>query len=336
MQEALFYEKESKSRVRCHLCWHQCLIAPGKRGRCGVRENRDGSLVSLVYGQLVAGGADPVEKKPLYHFLPGTQSYSISTVGCNFTCLHCQNHQLSQYPIERGGGIIGRVQTPAEVVASAGRHHCESISYTYVEPTIFYEFTRDCAELAHQKTIKNIYVSNGYMSSDAVKEMATFLDGVNIDIKAMNDHFYKEVCNARLQPVLDNVRFFYELGVWVEITTLIIPGLNDRKEELRQLATFIVEIDPEIPWHISAFRPMYKMMDCPPATINHLASALQVGKEAGLHHIYMGNVVGAGETTYCPGCGEAVVERRGYTIQNNQLYDGRCPKCNTRIAGCWS
>lgn len=336
MQEAVFYEKEKEGRVRCHLCHHRCVIGPGQRGLCGVRENRDGVLFSLVYGQLVAENVDPVEKKPLYHFLPGTQSYSISTVGCNFKCLHCQNYHISQYPMEHEGAIIGTARTPDEVVSGATRQHCASISYTYVEPTIFYEFTKDCSERAHNKKLKNIYVSNGYMCPEVTREMASFVDGINIDIKSMSDQFYRNVCKARLQPVLDNVKLFYALGVWVEATTLIIPGLNDGEEELQQVATFLAEIDPNIPWHISAFHPTYKMMDRPPTTIEHLELALSVGKAAGLKYIYMGNVVGAGTTTYCPACGLPVVQRSGFDRDNKGLRDGRCAECGAVIAGCWS
>jgi len=336
MKEALFYEKGKEDSVRCHLCHHRCVIGLGQRGLCGVRENRDGVLLSLVYGQLVAENVDPVEKKPLYHFQPGTRSYSISTVGCNFKCLHCQNHHISQYPMEHNGAIAGRARTPDDIVSAAGRKQCASISYTYVEPTIFYEFTKDCSELAHKNNMKNIYVSNGYMCPEVTRELASFIDGINIDIKSMSEQFYHNVCKARLQPVLDNVKLFYTLGVWLEVTTLIIPGLNDGEEELRQVATFIADIDPNIPWHISAFYPTYKMMDRSPTTIEHLNLAFRVGKDVGLHYVYMGNVAGAGATTYCPGCGSPVVERSGFDIENRGLRDGRCLECNAVIAGRWS
>ncbi len=336
MKKARFYEKLDAEKVKCNLCNHHCVIKPGKRGICGVRENQDGTLFSLVYGRLVSENIDPIEKKPLFHMLPGSTSYSISTVGCNFRCLHCQNYQISQYPHLHKGDIVGEERTPEDVVNGAILAGCKSISYTYVEPTIFYEFAYDCAKLAKQKGIKNVFVSNGYMAPEVTKELAEVLDGINIDIKAFTDKFYKEVCKARLQPVLDNVKLMHELGVWVETTTLIIPGWNDSEGELRDIAQFIHSVDPSIPWHVTAFYPTYKMTDKPPTPVSILRRAREIGLEAGLRFVYEGNVPGeGGESTYCPRCKEQLIERFGFSIRKNNMKDGKCPKCGEPIEGVW-
>ena len=259
MHEALFYQPTEGDGVLCGLCHHRCHIAAGHRGRCGVRENREGRLLSLVYGRLVSDNIDPIEKKPLFHFLPGSRSLSIATVGCNFQCLHCQNYQISQYPFLHKGEITGAVRSPQSVVDEAVGSGCASISYTYVEPTIFYEFAYDCAQLAHKQGVKNVFVSNGYITPEPARQIAPFLDGINIDLKAFSEGFYQKVCKARLEPVLENIRLFRELGVWVEVTTLIIPGLNDSEDELRSIARFLKGVSADIPWHVSGFHPTYKI-----------------------------------------------------------------------------
>ncbi len=336
MHEALMYQTEEEGRIVCNLCSHHCHVKPGRRGICGVRENRDGRLYTLVYGRLVAENSDPIEKKPLFHFLPGSRSHSISTVGCNFQCLHCQNYHISQYPHMHGGEITGTPRTPEEVVAMAENSGCASISYTYVEPTIFYEFARDCMELAHGRGLKNVFVSNGYMTAETTRDMAGLLDGINIDVKAFSDDFYRKVCKARLQPVLDTVRLMRELGIWVEVTTLLIPDLNDSEEELRGIATFIRDVDPGIPWHVTAFRPTYKLTDRGATPVATLRRAREIGLEAGLRFVYEGNIPGeGGENTYCPACGEKLITRWGFSIRSNQLRDGRCPQCGEAIEGVW-
>ena len=336
MHEALFYSSDENKKVKCRLCNHFCTIKNGKRGICQVRENQEGRLVSLVYGKIISANNDPIEKKPLFHVLPGTKSYSIATVGCNFRCLHCQNYQISQYPRYNDGEIPGDRMTPSEVVTNAMNAHAKSISYTYVEPTIFYEFAYDCGEIAKKQGLKNIFVSNGYMSKEAATHLAKVLDAINIDLKAFSDNFYKTVCKARLKPVLKTIELMYELGVWVEVTTLVIPGWNDSKEELKQLATFIKKIDPGIPWHVTAFYPTYKMLDRPPTPPETLHLAREIGLEAGLNFVYEGNIPGKGtENTYCPGCKELVIERYGFTILKNYLNEGRCPKCNSLLPGLW-
>ncbi len=337
MKKARFYEKLGDDKVKCQLCNHFCVIRPGKTGICGVRENQQGELVSLVYGKLISENIDPIEKKPLFHMLPGSTSYSISTVGCNFQCLHCQNYQISQYPHLYKGEIPGENRTPEDVANNAILTGCKSISYTYVEPTIFYEFAYDCASHAKKLGLKNVFVSNGYFSAEVAKELSTVLDGINIDIKAFTDKFYKEVCKARLQPVLDNVKRMHDLGVWIETTTLIIPGWNDSEAELREIAKFIYSVSPAIPWHVSAFHPTYKMTDRPPTPLSTLRRAREIGLETGLRFVYEGNVPGeGGESTYCPNCNELLIERFGYRIVKNFLKDGTCPNCGEKIEGVWS
>lgn len=334
MKEAMFYEKHEKKKVKCFLCSHHCVILEGKRGICGVRENRKGILYSLVYGKLISMNIDPVEKKPLFHFYPASTSFSISTVGCNFKCRHCQNYEISQYP-KIHDDIPGDRVTPEEVVNAAARSGCRSISYTYTEPTIFFEFAYDCARLAHEKGISNIFVSNGYTSPEAARAISPFLDGNNIDLKG-DDEFYKKVCGAKLQPVLDTIRLMKELGVWVEVTTLIIPTYNDSEESLSSIIDFIISVDPSIPWHVSQFYPTYKLLDQPRTPVKTLKNARKMGIEKGLKYVYEGNVPGEGsENTYCPGCGELVIERYGYKIIQNRIKGGRCPECTASIHGIW-
>jgi pyruvate formate lyase activating enzyme len=336
MQEALFYDKLEDNKVLCRLCNHHCRIGEGKRGICGVRENRGGTLWSLVYGKIIAEHVDPIEKKPLFHFLPFSSSYSISTVGCNFHCEHCQNYEISQYPHTHGAQIAGRQRTPEEIVAAAKQAGCKSISYTYVEPTIFYEFAFDCADLAHQNGLKNVFVSNGYMGAEVTRELARVLDGINIDIKAFTDKFYRQVCKARLEPVLENVRLMHDLGVWVEITTLIIPGWNDSPDELRKIARFIREIDPGMPWHVTAFHPTYKMLDRPPTSAFLLQQARDIGLQEGLRFVYIGNIPGAkGENTFCPKCDKTIIKRIGFSAVENLVEDGQCPSCGENLEGVW-
>jgi len=336
MQEALFYDKLTEEKVLCRLCHHHCHIANGKRGLCGVRENRDGVLFSLVYGKVVAEHIDPIEKKPLFHFQPRSTSYSIATVGCNFRCEHCQNYEISQYPHTLGADITGQHRSPEAIVEAAEAAGCRSISYTYVEPTIFYEFAADCATLAKERGLENVFVSNGYMGHEVTHSLAPVLDAINIDIKAFTEKFYKQVCKARLAPVLENVRLMHELGVWVEITTLVIPGLNDSPDELRDIARFIKGVSPAIPWHITAFHPTYKMLDRQPTPSHTLQQAREIGFAEGLQFVYNGNIPGAGgEDTLCPACQTVLIKRLGFRIMDRNLVNGRCPSCAQEIAGVW-
>ncbi|MBW1676705.1 MAG: AmmeMemoRadiSam system radical SAM enzyme [Deltaproteobacteria bacterium] len=279
MKEAMLYTPLPGGDVRCNLCNHRCKIKEGKKGICGVRENRDGKLYSLVYGKIVAEHIDPIEKKPLFNFLPGSRAFSIATVGCNFHCKHCQNFHISQYPHEHRGEIIGQDRTPEEIVVAAKDAGCETIAYTYTEPTIFYEFAYDTAVLAQQEGIKNVFVSNGYMSAEAARQLAPYLDAINIDLKAFTDKSYKEICGARLKPVLNTMQLMKDLGVWVEVTTLIIPGLNDGEQELHDIARFVKSVGPEVSWHVTQFYPAYKLLDKPPTPVATLRRAREIGME---------------------------------------------------------
>jgi pyruvate formate lyase activating enzyme len=335
LHEAFFY-KQDKEGVICSLCAHECRVRDGRRGKCGVRSNIGGKLYSHVYGELVAEHVDPIEKKPLFHVLPGTTSYSIATMGCNFHCHHCQNSSISQVVGLPVAGLQGRKVEASAVVTSALRQGCASISYTYVEPTVFFEFAYDCAVEAQRFDIKNIFVSNGYISKIATRKIAPHLAAINIDVKSYRDDFYKKVCGARLQPVLECIQLMRELGVWVEVTTLLIPGLNDTEEEITGIASFLVSVDANIPWHVTAFHPTYRMKDRPPTSAESLKKARWIGLEAGLNFVYEGNVHGgSGENTFCPSCRECVIERRGFSIGTNKLIEGICPQCRTILPGVW-
>jgi len=337
MREALFYRKRGENCVICDLCCHHCRLNDGEYGRCSVRQNISGTLYSLVYGKLIAEHIDPIEKKPLFHFLPGSLSYSISTVGCNFSCLHCQNSSISQPAPFNNDNVPGTDSSSAHVVDKAVENGCLSISYTYVEPTIFFEFAYDCAVLAHDKGLKNIFVSNGFMTEKTTRMLAPKLDGINIDIKSYSEDFYKKICSARLRPVLETVKLMKELGVWVEVTTLLIPGLNDSNEELEKIAKFIHSVDPSIPWHVTAFYPTYKMMDRSPTSHSDLRRAADIGSDAGLNYVYQGNIPGeGGENSYCSSCGAEVINRYGFSIKANRMQNGCCHKCGERIPGVWS
>ena len=336
MKEAMFYEKLEEGRVRCGLCRFRCLIETGKRGHCTVRENRDGILYSLVYGRVVAEQVDPIEKKPLFHVLPGSRSYSIATVGCNFRCLHCQNYRISQ-PEPAGVEYSGSFLAPEAVVERAVAAGCRSISYTYTEPTIYFEYAYETAVLARAAGLKNVFVSNGYITNEALATIAPYLDAANIDLKGFSETFYRDVVGASLSEVLDCIREYRRLGIWLEITTLIIPNRNDAEEELRALAQFIVsELGPGTPWHVSQFYPTYRLTDQPRTPVATLRTARRIGLEAGLRYVYEGNVPGeGGENSCCPWCGGLLIKRYGYIIEKNLISRGTCPGCGRAVDGVW-
>ena len=334
MLEAKLYEKLAGNRIRCHLCAHHCVIADGKRGACRVRENRGGMLYTLVYGQIISQNVDPVEKKPLYHFLPGSLAYSIATPGCNFHCQWCQNWQISQMPRERDI-IIGRKTSPEEIVSNAVITGSRSIAYTYTEPTVFFEYAYHIALLAHLNNIANIFVTNGYMSTDMLEVIHPYLDAANVDLKAFRKTTYHRYVGAGFQPILDNLKLMKQMGIWLEVTTLVIPDLNDDSAELRDAACFISqELGPHTPWHISRFYPGYKMTDRQPTPLSTLQRAQEIGREAGLQYIYPGNVPGASDTV-CPKCGHVLVHREGFWKVESHLKFGACPICGNPIAGIW-
>ncbi len=334
--EAMLYEKLDGEKVRCGLCGHQCVIADGEYGLCRVRQNVAGRLDSLTYGLVVAMSVDPIEKKPFFHYLPGTTSLSIAAPGCNFQCEFCQNWQISQSP-RMSPEVRGQAVSPQQVVSAAVSHDCGSISYTYTEPTVFFEMAYDTARLAHREKLGNTFVSNGYMTPKAIETIAPYLDAINVDLKAFRDETYKRVMKARLEPVLRALRALVAAGVWVEVTTLVVPGMNDSAEELGDIAAFIAEdLGRGVPWHVSRFHGDYKLTEVAPTPIETLELACRIGREAGLRFVYSGNLAGRGEeSTRCPNCGEPLVARQGYVVQGVHLVDGRCSRCGEQIEGVW-
>ena len=335
MKEAYLYEKIDKRRVRCSLCNHRCVIKEGAKGICGVRENREGSLISLVYGKVIARHVDPIEKKPLFHFLPGSRSYSIATAGCNFKCLFCQNADISQMPSDHNR-IWGEDMTPDMIVDDAAATRSATIAYTYTEPTIYFELALDTARLAAKRGVRNIFVSNGYMTEECLKEIYPDLHGANVDLKAFSDTFYKEQCGARLDPVLKTLETMKRMGIWLEVTTLLIPGLNDSKEQLEGLAGFLTALDPFIPWHVSRFHPTYRLTSIPPTPPETIRRAREIGYEAGLKYVYTGNLPGdKGEKTLCHECGKVLIDRHGFCVTKNAIKGQHCPWCSAKIPGVW-
>lgn len=336
MHPARLWRHKEGQTVQCRLCSHYCKLEPDEYGKCGVRANQDGSLMTLVYDTVAAMNVDPIEKKPLYHFLPGTQSFSIGTMGCNLACEFCQNDTLSQSP-KKTHRVQGEKATPEQIVAAAQRYRTASISYTYSEPTIFFELIQDTAALAQTQGLKNVLVTNGFMSPDCLQELGPLVDAANVDLKAFTDEFYTTTCGARLKPVLQNLKHIRDLGWWLEVTTLIIPGLNDDHKELTELVGFIAqELGPQTPWHISRFHPAYHMLDRSPTPLETLNTAYRIGKDAGLQFVYLGNVSGHDSaSTKCPQCGQTVIDRRGFSMSSHHVQHGRCGNCGAEIPGVW-
>ncbi len=332
MKEALLYEKLKNKVVKCNACSHHCLIADGKRGFCGVRENQNGKLYSLVYGKVVASHIDPIEKKPFFHWLPGSYSLSIATVGCNFRCLHCQNYEISQMPRDYNGQILGEEMSPEEIVEIAKKNNLFSISYTYTEPTIFLEFAFETMKLAKKQGLKNNWVTNGYMSNKTLELVGPYLDAANVDLKFFRDDLYQKICGGKLQPVLDSLKWMKKNKIWIEVTTLVIPGYTDLGNQFEDIAKFIKnELGKETPWHISRFYPAYKMINVSPTPPEIIYQAYEIGKKVGLKYVYAGNLPGdQRENTYCPKCGELNIKRIGYEIQRFDK-DGKCRKCKENL-----
>jgi len=333
-KEAVLYEQISNSRVRCRLCAHACVIAPGGVGRCAVRRNAEGRLQTLVYGELAAAQIDPVEKKPFFHVAPGSRAYSIATVGCTFTCAFCQNWDISQAARPDAALPAGQRATPAEIVAQAAAGGCRSIAYTYTEPTVFLEYALDVMRAARERGVLNLFVTNGYMSAAAFDLARPLLDAANIDLKSFRESFYRDVCGARLAPVLETISRMVRAGVWVELTTLVIPGQNDSDAELKDIARFIASVGASIPWHISRFRPDYRTTDIPPTPLARLRRAYEIGREAGLRYVYLGNAAEHLDTL-CPRCGELLIARTGMAAETVRLRGGACPQCGEPQAGLW-
>jgi len=333
MKEVYLYKKLSKDKVQCHTCAHFCIIETGKRGICGVRENIEGKLYALNYGKLIACNIDPIEKKPFFHFLPGSYSLSIATVGCNLRCLNCQNWEISQ-GFKGAKEIPGDNVSPEKIVEMALENKLPSISYTYTEPTIFLEYALDIMKLAKKAGLKNTFVSNGFMSEESAKLVIPYLDANNIDIKGFSDEFYQKNCGARLQPILDTTKLMKKSGVWVEITTLVIPTLSDSDKMFRGIAKWIYkELGSETPWHVSQFSGAisWKLQDIPDTPVETLEKAWKIGKDAGLKYVYTGNIPGLpSEDTVCPKCGTVAIDRTNYIIHRHDE-NGKCPKCGTDL-----
>ena len=333
-KEAMLYEKIEGKKVVCNLCSHYCKIKESDFGLCNVRQNIDDALYTLVYGELIATHVDPIEKKPLYHFLPGSKSFSIATPGCNFKCSFCQNWQISQVKKNELKESTKNYIEPEEIVKRAQNYDCKSISYTYTEPTIFFEYAFDTAKLAKEKSLKNNFVTNGYMSKKALEKISPYLDAANVDLKSFRKEFYNKICKAKLQPVLDTIKEMKKLGIWVEVTTLVVPDQNDSEKELNDIADFILDVGTEIPWHISRFHPDYRYNDSGPTPIKTLEKAYEIGKNHGLKYVYLGNV-SVDTTTVCSNCGKKIIDRNYFGIKQNNIVDGKCKYCNEKVEGVW-
>jgi pyruvate formate lyase activating enzyme len=331
-KEAILYEKLKSGIVHCYLCNHHCKIAESRFGTCGVRQNIEGVLYTLVYAEAMADHIDPIEKKPLYHFFPGSTSYSIATVGCNFRCSFCQNWQISQASKRDGLESGGYKLLPEDIVQNAINNGCKSISYTYTEPTIFFEYAYDTARLAKEKGIFNNFVTNGYMTKEALDKIRPFLDAANVDLKFFKEESYKNICNACLEPVLESIRYMKNIGIWVEVTTLVVPGLNDSLKELAEIAKFIASVGKEVPWHLSRFHPDYQYTDAEPTPVEILQKGKELGKEAGLRYVYLGNVA-EGADTDCYKCGQRLISRGYLYMTKSSLKGNACPKCSTSLDG---
>ncbi len=322
---------ESKEKITCLLCQHYCQLKEGQVGVCGVNKNVHSELKTLVYGHPSALNLDPVEKKPIYHLLPGTTALSLGTVGCNFKCPFCQNWQISQeHSVDTSVNI-----SPQEMVNLAIKHKASSIAYTYNEPTIFYPYAKDIGVLAREQGLKNIFVTNGFESIEVVRDMASWLDAANVDLKSWDDAYYKKVLKGGLEAVKDTLRNMVQEGIWVEVTTLLIEGENDSDSDLQEMAAFIAnELGKHVPWHLSAFHPDYKMQDHASTSLATLQRAKKIAEDAGLEYVYLGNI-SLPEDTYCPECHTLLIQRTGYNVTQNKLIEGYCPKCNREIEGVW-
>lgn len=330
-KQAKFWEKLPDKKVRCALCSWRCVIAPGKVGVCRTRRNEDGELYTLVYGSIISTAVDPIEKKPFYHFWPGSSAFSIAVPGCNFKCLHCQNWAISQVGVE---DVQCEDLPPERVIELAKRYGCKGISVTYSEPTLATEYAIDVGKLAHQEGLYNTYVTNGYITLEALKELRPYLDAANVDVKAFSDTFYKNICGVpSVRPVLETCEWMVKHGIHLEVTYLVIPRENDSSEEIQKFCKWVVEkLGPEVPTHFSRFYPHYKMTDREPTPVETLERALAIAKEEGIRHVYIGNVPGhRGDNTYCPKCGEFLIERYMFDIVRYRLKNHKCPKCNAVI-----
>jgi pyruvate formate lyase activating enzyme len=331
---ASYWEPLPNGFVQCRLCPRTCVVAPGERGNCGVRENRGGTYYTLTYGNPCAIHVDPIEKKPFFHFLPGTTAYSIATAGCNLHCKFCQNWQISQ---SRPEELENYRLAPKDVIEAAIQSGSPSVAYTYSEPTIFFEYMLDCAKLAHERGLKNVYHSNGYINEAPLREICQYLDAANVDLKGFTDDYYRDMSGGSLAPVLQSLKILKEEGVHLEITTLVVPGRNDDPETLAAMCQWIHDnLGPEVPLHFSRFHPEHKLMNLAPTPVETLNRARKIALDAGLKYVYIGNVPGSeAENTSCPNCGRVIVKRVGYSVDLSGLVDGACKYCGAKIDGVW-
>jgi len=350
MKEAQLYTRLENQQVHCQLCAHSCKISEGKFGFCGVRQNISGILYTHNYAKLVAANIDPVEKKPLYHFLPGTLTFSIASVGCNFRCGFCQNWEISQFDPRsltlEGSSLNRRLEgldfinqnlgedfNADKVIKLTQQFNCRSIAYTYTEPTIYFEFALETAKLAKEAGLRNIFVTNGYMSREAISLLSPYLDAANIDLKFFKESSYQRICFAKLSPVLDSIQLLNAAGIWIEVSTLIIPGQNDTPEELTAMAKFIAAVNKDIPWHILSFHADYKFKDYAPTPQRTLKLAYDLGISQGLHYVYVGNFGAWRQDTLCSGCQKLLIKRDGFNILESHLAQNRCIFCQTVLPG---
>ncbi len=332
--EARYWEPLQSKRIECRLCPKKCQVDDLERGYCGVRENRDGKYYTHVYAAPCTVHPDPIEKKPFYHFLPGTRAFSLATVGCNMDCAYCQNWQISQIRPEQ----VEAYYLPPETVADyAVQSDCPSIAYTYTEPVVFYEYMYDCAAVARERGIRSVMVSNGYILEKPLRELCKVLDGIKVDLKSFREKFYQEVCAGELAPVLDALKIIRDEGVWLELVYLMVPTLNDSEAEIEELCAWVhQELGDDVPLHFSRFHPQYRLKHLPATPVRHLERALRIARSAGLNYVYLGNVVGhETESTRCPACEKVVVRRVGYTVLETALNGENCKYCGQKIAGVW-
>jgi pyruvate formate lyase activating enzyme len=335
LREVSFYKKLPDLKIECEICPKKCAIADLERGYCGNKENRKGTYYSLVYGKSCAAHIDPIEKKPLFHYLPATQALSIASVGCNFECKFCQNWRIAQYRPEQ---VESFDLPPEEVVSLALDRKCPTIAYTYTEPVVFYEYMYDTAQRARTKGVGSVMISNGYINEAPLVKLCTQLTGVKIDLKAFTENFYNDYCSGKLEPVLATLKTLKKTNIWYEIVVLLIPTLNDSMGEIRAMCQWIkAELGVTVPVHFSRFHPMYKIKNLPSTPVKTLEQARTIAQDIGLHYVYLGNVPGhEGENTYCPGCGNVLIRRAGFHIVQNTLKAGNCPRCGRAIPGVWN
>ena len=333
--KAMFWERLDEKKVKCVLCPRECEVADVERGYCGVRENQGGEYQTLVYGTLCSGNVDPIEKKPLFHYLPGTTAFSIATAGCNIECKFCQNWRISQFRPEQVESVL---VTPERLITSCKARRSPTIAYTYSEPVVFYEYMHDTAALARQRGVGSVMISNGYIQEKPLRQLCRHLTGVKIDFKAFTEKFYAETCAGHLKPVLATLEILKDIGIWFELVILIVPTLNDSPEEIEQMSKWVLKhLGPDVPMHFTRFHPIYRVTNLPRTPVSTLERCRRIALDAGVHYVYAGNVpMHPGENTYCHSCGQELIRRVGFRVVENKLTSGTCPKCHTHIPGVWS